>query len=263
MSAPPTTKFHVIGAGFGRTGTASFKKALEILGFGPTYHMYEVIQNHRAKEWLKLARNPTDTVLLDSLLAGSGYHSSCDFPSAAFWKEQLKVYPDAKVILTTRDPEKWHESCINTIFRFMHGHPACNLGIKMVGWLGLPTPGMHVMTKATIEERVFHGDWSKKNVIECFKAHEQDVIKTCPKDKLLVFDVSEGWEPLCKFLGVPVPDVPFPHENDTKEFQRFAASITTMGYAVIGLAALGVAAVVLAGTKYYTGSYLPRALVGN
>jgi hypothetical protein len=246
--------FHVIGAGLGRTGTATLKKALEILGFGPTYHMYEVIKNSRAKEWLKVTQDPSNSALLDSLLAGSGYRSSCDFPSASFWKEQMQLYPDAKVVLTTRDPEKWYESCTNTIFRFQRDHPASNLGLQIVGWLGLPTAGFRDMTDALIRDKTFRGDWSKENVIKCFKAHNKNVLETCPKEKLFVFEVSQGWEPLCKFLDVPVPNEPFPHVNDTKEFQQLIHKMTIMGYATLGLAALGAYAVAWAGLKYMSGS---------
>lgn len=249
--------FYVIGAGFGRTGTSSFKKALDILWYGPTYHMFEVLQKSHAKQWLKFAQDPSDLMLLNSVLAGSGYNSSCDFPSAVFWKEQLELYPNAKVILTVRDAEKWHQSCMDTIFHFQYDHPASNFGLKVIASLGLPIPGMRSMTDAIIRNKTFHGDWSKENVIRCFNAHNQHVIDVCPKEKLLVFEVSQGWEPLCQFLGVPVPKEPFPHVNDTKEFQKMVHALTFLGYGTVGLGVLGGAAVLLAGLKYFTGSYLP------
>lgn len=242
-------KFVVIGAGFGRTGTLTLKTALEILGVGPCYHMTEVFRNKHAGAWQKLAEG-SDSNLLNSVLAGSGYRSSCDFPSAGFWKEQLDLYPDAKVVLTVRDPEKWYQSCLDTIFKLFPDRPGTGLGIQVGMALGLPTPGMAPMLKAAISDRVFHGDWSKENILKCYKEHNQHVIDTCPKDKLLVFEVSQGWEPLCKFLGVPVPDVPFPHVNDTAEFQGHVRGLNMMGYTVLGLAVAGFAAVAFAGVRY-------------
>mmetsp|Transcript_73111 Transcript_73111/g.143412 ORF Transcript_73111/g.143412 Transcript_73111/m.143412 type:complete len:261 (+) Transcript_73111:47-829(+) len=245
--------FYVIGAGYGRTGTASFKKALEILGRGPCYHMFEVFQHKHAVQWEKIAAEPNNKELLHSVLGGSGFHSSCDFPSAAFWEEQLALYPDAKVVLTTRDPEKWYKSCTDTIFNLTQGHPSVSFGFHLILLLGIPCARMGPMTEAVITQRSFHGDWSKENTIKCFNEHNQHVIDTCPKDKLLVFEAAQGWEPLCKFLDLPVPDVPYPHENDTQEFVKQVKIFATIGNAVIVVGVLGMAATLAAGYMYFTG----------
>ena len=120
----------VIGAGWGRTGTSSLKRALEILGFGPCYHITEAIKNEDAVMWSKYMENPTNKELLHTLLGGNGYVSTCDYPSSAFWKEQLELYPDAKVIFTTRDPKKWYKSCCDTVFRVQPNHPETSMAIK-------------------------------------------------------------------------------------------------------------------------------------
>ncbi len=85
---------------------------------------------------------------------------------------------------------------------------------------------MREMTQKVITRDTMNNDWSKENVISSFKRHNQHVIDTCPKDKLLVFEVSQGWAPLCEFLDVPIPDVPFPHVNDTAEFQKIGNNRT-------------------------------------
>src|SRR5690606_21852220 len=106
----------VIGAGFGRTGTLSLKLALEQLGFAPCHHMTEVFANpDQAATWLAAARG--EAVDWDSLL--EGYKASVDWPSCHFWRELAAHYPDAKVILSTRDPRRWYESISNTIFPAM------------------------------------------------------------------------------------------------------------------------------------------------
>ena len=104
----------VIGAGMGRTGTESLKLALEQLGFGKCYHMYELIKdNSRFPCWLQLEKGevPDYAVLFD------GYQSAVDFPAALYYREFMKQYPDAKVILTVRDAGSWYDSASKTILK--------------------------------------------------------------------------------------------------------------------------------------------------
>jgi hypothetical protein len=253
-------KFFVIGAGYGRTGTSSFKKALEILGVGPCYHMVEVFKHGDAGKWDQFAKNTSNKNLLHSVLGGNGYQSSCDFPSAPYWKEQLELYPDAKVVLTTRDGEKWYQSCIDTIFNMQRSSNVTPFGIKLCYFFGIMSSSFGNMLDTILYEESLKCDWSKENVIKRFKEHNQRVIDTCPKDKLLVFEVTQGWEPLCKFLDLPVPDEPFPNVNDTAHFKGIVRSMSMMGYAALGASVLGGVAVLMAGSKYLTGSYVPFQL---
>lgn len=110
------------------------------------------------------------------------------------------------------------------------------------------------MLDATTYQRLFHGDWSKANVIECYEEHNRNVIENCPTDKLLVFEAGQGWEPLCKFLDVPIPDVPYPHANDTKSCQEQQAGIERMGYMALTVFSAGVIAVAVASYYNSTGS---------
>jgi hypothetical protein len=72
-----------------------------------------------------------------------------------------------------------------------------------------------------ITDRQFGGDLvSRENAVRVFEAHNAAVQAYVPADRLLVYEVSQGWEPLCEFLGVPVPDTPFPRVNDTESMQR-------------------------------------------
>ena len=248
-------QLHVIGSGWGRTGTSSFKKALEILGFGPCYHMSEVIGNNgHASGWKKLSENPDDEELLHSLIAGSGYKSSCDAPSCFFWEQQARLYPNAKVVLTARDPEKWYKSCCDTIFQMQPSHSNSSIGVKVALWLGLPTRGIGAMLEKLIEKDFFHGDWSKENVINCYNTHNEQIVKNCPPERLLVFDVNKGWAPLCEFLEVPIPDVPYPHLNDTEHFQRIVALTAGVGYTAILVGGLLATAVI---SKLTVGKFVP------
>ena len=199
----------VIGAGFGRTGTLSLKAALEQLGFDKCYHMMEV-NNHpdHRDVWLKAHRG--ETVDWDALFGG--YAATVDWPSCNLWQEQLAQFPGAKVILSRRDPESWYQSIMNTIY------PSSKASRDS------DNPQLQSHGKWAFEivwDRVFDGRMDDKDhVIDCFNRHNQSVIDQLPEEKLLVFEASMGWEPLCEFLQVPVPETDYPRTNTTEQFQE-------------------------------------------
>jgi hypothetical protein len=227
----------VIGAGFGRTGTLSLKRALEDLGFGPTYHMREVMRrpSHTGR-WLRYAR--TGEVDWDELF--SGFRSGVDFPISCVWEELASHYLDAKVVLSVRDPHQWWASAASTIYRFRTAFP---------GWLLrlVPTTRHWVeMNDRLVWDGIFGGRFADRDhAVAVFERHIDHVRATCAPERLLVFDVAEGWEPLCAFLDVPVPRIPFPRLNDAKSTRRFiaalrcatrAAPIVVASAAAVGLA---------------------------
>lgn len=189
----------VIGAGFGRTGTDSMKRALEELGFGPTHHMREVLADPAAiARWRAIAagaRPDWDEVF-------TGWRSTVDWPSALFWRELAGYYPEAKVILTVRDPASWYTSFSATIQpHVVTGDPE-SIGCRLIG------------------ERVFGGRADDRaHAIAVYERNNAEVQAAIPAERLLVFRLGEGWEKLCPFLGVPVPDTPFPHVNTAAEFR--------------------------------------------
>ena len=202
----------VIGSGFGRTGTRSTKDALEILGFGPCYHMEEVIKRPRhATAWL--ARGRGESVDRRELFAGWG--AAVDFPASVVWEELLEAFPDAKVLHTVRDPQDWWESTIETI---------ATSGDRVDPWLRRSVPAVDTpfrLNELLVWEGVFDGRiHDRAHAVAAYEAWTEHVVATVPADRLLVFDVSDGWEPLCEFLGVPVPDVPYPRRNDRAEMRR-------------------------------------------
>lgn len=229
MATDSTEKgLEVIGAGFGRTGTVSLKKALEILGYDPCYHMHDLMTTYgHVSFWIRLANG--DKVNFKDIFEKKGYKASVDTPCSSFWREQLEQYPGAKVVLTVRDPEKWFKSWNDTIYSVISDSPNGTL-LANIALLFLNMRPFH---KLVIEKRIFKGSYSKENTIKCFNEHNEQVKKECPKDKLLVFEVSQGWEPLCKFLGKPVPDVPFPHLNDSNEFKKAVLVINIIGGVIV------------------------------
>jgi hypothetical protein len=191
-----------IGAGLGRTGTTSFKAAMEMLGFGPCYHMVEVINNPSAIEFWRRAG---DGDLGDLATVFEGYQSSCDWPTARWYREQAERWPDAKVVLNVRDPDAWFDSTQKTIF-----------GERTKP--GSAGDGFADMLKAVVFNQLGDARHDRAKAIAFFEAHNAEVKRTIPAERLLVHDSAEGWGPLCAFLGVPVPDAPYPLTNTTEEF---------------------------------------------
>jgi Sulfotransferase domain len=223
----------VIGAGFGRTGTMSLKVALESLGFGPCYHMTEVFAHpEHTGFWISAwRREPADW---DGVLVG--YGAAVDWPACTFYEELMERNPDAKVILSVRDPERWYESVRNTIYELsvvIPRHPIYRIGYKLVSLFVLRGSGNVDLVGEIIWQGTFDGRFEDKtHAIGVFERHNEEVRRRVPENRLLVHDVKSGWEPLCEFLGVEVPYDPFPRTNDTAEMRRNIRGVKAISIAV-------------------------------
>ena len=204
----------VIGAGLPRTGTLSMKRALEELGFGRCYHMEEVFADHRRSQaWASyFTGGPVDW---DEVF--EGYGAAVDAPAYLAWRDLIRVYPDAKVVLTVRDAKSWYDSMLKTILadgyldQLMTTDLAPMLGPMvgaMLAELGGPPPPADAPA----------GLPPKEVFMALREAHMAAVQREVPADRLLTFHVSEGWEPLCRFLGVDAPGGAFPRVNDAVSF---------------------------------------------
>ena len=198
----------IIGAGFGRTGTKSMKEALEHLGFGPCYHMFEVFQRPaHIPVWHDAAFGKD--VGWEALLAG--YQSGVDWPLAHFWEPLSQVFPEAKILLTVRPAEAWYTSMSNTIFSHIAGHQPKDESGRI--WKEMVDK---IVRADTFDNRT-------DDRVHCeavFERHTAHVKAAAPADRLIVYEVGSGWQPLCDALGVPVPDIPFPKTNTTEEFRN-------------------------------------------
>ncbi|MBE1462054.1 sulfotransferase family protein [Kibdelosporangium phytohabitans] len=196
----------IIGAGFGRTGTASLKRALELLGYDPCHHMSEVLKQPRTTvEWTTALNG--DPSVLPGLL--SGYRATLDFPACLLWRELMELYPTAKVLLSVRDPQSWYESARATILNPIRGE---NIDERLAALL---MPFSEAMAS-----RGFRRDLGEAETIAVFNRHNEAVRAGVEPSRLLVYEAGTGWEPLCAFLGADVPDVPFPHSNDSASFRE-------------------------------------------
>jgi Sulfotransferase domain len=196
----------VIGAGFGRTGTLSLKLALDRLGLGPCHHMRELFL-HPGQIPVWQAATDGAPVDWEALLAG--YRSIVDWPGCHFWRELADRYPAARVILTVRDPASWYRSASATIFRV----------VREKAPKDDPVARAQRRLARTIVEQTFGGGTGDEALATgVLELHDAEVKRAIPAERLLVYDVGEGWGPLCSFLGVPVPDEPFPRANTTEEF---------------------------------------------
>lgn len=225
----------VIGAGYGRTGTWSTFAALNRLGY-PCYHMQEVILNKDNKShldfWRRVANTPPGTQH-NWETAFAKYRATVDNPACCVWQELMQAYPEAKVLLTLhpRGPEAWYESTIDTIYFTENVWQ-----FKVLEWLTPFGRKFGDMSRKLIWTRMLRGTMDDKaRAVARYKAHIEEVRAAVPPERLLVFEVSQGWQPLCDFLGVPVPDEPFPNLNDRASIKKTIAGIMKGAYVVLGL----------------------------
>jgi hypothetical protein len=207
----------LIGAGLPRTGTLTQKVALETLGLTPCYH------------WVNILADLDQVGVWDGALDGAapwdqvfdGFQATVDWPGGFFWHELMDHYPDAKVLLSVRDPHKWEPSFRETIWNMTHGESLLRLMSSARGQID-PRWSRYLQ----LVDRMFwsgpgtfaDGHETPEQLIAGFERHNELVKATVPPERLLVWSVTEGWEPLCEFLELPVPAEPMPHVNDRETF---------------------------------------------
>jgi hypothetical protein len=208
---------HVIGAGLPRTGTLSQKLALEELGLGPCYHWVNLISDLDAVELWHRALDGDD--VFEEIL--TGHDSTVDWPGGFFYGELAERYPEAKVLLSVRDAEAWEHSYRQTIWNFTRGD-------SLISHLSDARREIDPRWRRYLElvDRML---WSERSpfglgdepeeMIAQMEAHNDAVRHAIAPERLLVWRVTDGWEPLCEFLEVAVPEVPLPHANDAETFR--------------------------------------------
>jgi len=196
----------VVGAGVGRTGTMSLKLALEKLLGGSCYHMMEVFGR---PEHVALWQSALDGEFSDWEALYDGFVASVDWPACTFWRETSEAFPDAPVLLSSRDPDAWWTSCDRTVLNVFRGETET----VSDPWRAMATQMLRRFTPNFLD-----ADEMKA----AFVQHNDEVRATVSSDRLIDWQPGDGWEPICEKLGVPVPDEPFPHTNTTEEFRSRA-----------------------------------------
>jgi hypothetical protein len=234
----------IVGAGFGRTGTLSTYTALKQLGF-PCYHMFEVIRNPANKShlgfWRKIADRP-DAQRQDWEQVFAGYTASVDNPAVCVWRELIRFYPEAKVLLTLhpKGAEAWYESVMETIY-FTENTWQFKV-LKAVTPFGRTFGAMSQKLIWKHLHRDTMPDRAKATAF--YNRHIEEVKAAVPPERLLIFTANQGWRPLCDFLGVAVPNGPFPNVNDRAEFQNIKRNISRGAYVILGAGGVIAAALV-------------------
>jgi len=211
----------LIGAGLPRTATTTQLIAFEQLGFAPCYHMRDVLGDMATHlpMWERAAQGDADW---DTIFAGA--RSTCDFPSAYYYRELIDHYPQAKVVLTVRSAEGWVKSMRDTVWAVYFGpsvlHHVCEARRAIdPDW----DHYIRVMLNLTFDpvNGAMRGDHESDAGLAAIMDRWNDEVKaTVPPQRLLVWEPGDGWEPLCEFAGVPVPDGPVPRVNDTAAFNE-------------------------------------------
>lgn len=228
----------VIGAGFGRTGTLSTHAALNQLGFR-CYHMFEVIENAANKGhldfWRKVANAPPG-FQHDWEEVFAGYTAAVDNPACCVWRELAAAYPQAKVLLTLhpKGAEAWYESTMDTIYstETMWQFKVLEVFTPFARKFG-------DMTHKLVWQRSHRGTMGDRaRAIAHYERHVEEVKSAIPAERLLVYSVDQGWEPLCRFLGAPLPDGAFPNVNDRAAIKKTLRDMTRGACGILAVAAL-------------------------
>jgi len=238
----------VICAGWGRTGTRSLKYALERLTGEPSYHMQNILLNKKdATLWHDLIFSKKDIIDWEKIY--KGYGACLDFPSCNYYKDLMDYYPDAKVILTIRDDKSWIKSwnVLNNqilksfTFKFLSRIPYSSFKLQK-----------DIHNKMILGEKgAFQGAKSDDDRMKEFNSWNQSVIDYVPSDRLLVYQVKDGWEPLCQFLNTSVPDIPFPYKNKTKNMGHMSRFINSVFVTFILLIIAIIISSVFFGVQYF------------
>lgn len=193
----------VIGAGTGRTGTSSLRQALEFLLGQPCYHMAELLANpDHVTFWLEGALDGQP----DWQRALAKYGAGVDWPVAAFWPELSAAFPNALILLSKRPADEWWESASKTIYAPRNRKEGSLAELSQE--LSRTRFPIHPIIHDKVASMQLYEEWNRS------------VIEKAPADRLVIWNVGDGWQPLCNALDLPIPEIPFPHKNTKADFIR-------------------------------------------
>jgi hypothetical protein len=197
----------IIGAGFSRTGSLSLKRAIEQLGLGPCWHVLDSTPTTAAQVLRAFSTYPA----VDWDQVFDGFNAAVDDPASVFYADIARWSPVAKVILTVRDKNEWYPSA-EKLVQLLNAARQANPSSESQEWWDKMLSGEFGSALAQ-----FYQFRDRESVIAAYEQHNAEVRATISAARLLVFDVKQGWRPLCEFLGVPIPDAPFPRANSSAD----------------------------------------------
>lgn len=201
----------LINVGLARTGTTSLKAALEKLGYSPIYHTFDLFTNSKHMD---IWEGAYEGQQVDWRAFYSGYEVA-DWPAGLFYKEIITAHPEAKVMISVRDPESWYESIYGIFKQGMNINFPIPI-VKRIKNFIINYPAKELF-QGRIDDREF--------MVQFYQDYVEEVKAFVPADNLLIFSVTEGWEPLCEFLGVDVPEEPFPRVNTRGGFKGMVTNV--------------------------------------
>jgi hypothetical protein len=208
----------MIGVGFGRTGTMSLKAALEELGAGPCFHMIDLITGENKERDLEHWVRVADGEPVDWTEVFEGWEATVDWPAASRWREIVAAFPGVPVLLNVRDFDGFYKSCANTILAVKEAAQAGELAEDANR--EQPAPELWGVIEKLIWQGDFQGRFKDKEwVREMYWERVETIKREVPADRLVYWELGDGWEPLADALGVEAPHKPFPHLHDTNEFR--------------------------------------------
>jgi hypothetical protein len=217
----------VLNLSLGRTGTMSLKHALEDLGLDKCYHFSDMfIHPEHTELWRRYAKGePIDWEALFE-----GYQSSVYWSTSYDYQSLLDRYPDMKFILTVREFNAWYKSTFNTVYSLNRLTLSRSIGLRVKGIFNPDLIKLYKIWKLQEEllwQKTFKGRFHDKDfAIQQFKNHIENVKKNIPAERLLVYEIKQGWQPLCDFLEIPIPDTDFPRVNDTESFIEWRKTVS-------------------------------------
>jgi hypothetical protein len=207
----------IIGAGLPRTGTLSQKAALEMLGFGPCYHMVNLLGDlSKVDVWRRVYAG--ELAAADAL---DGFASSVDWPGSWYFEQLMDAYPDAPVLLSARDGDAWEHSMRQTIYDSIWGDSLmADLARARMRVDPAWDAYIRLMSDMWRDFGIVDGrDAAEGSLARAMEAYNDRVRETVPADRLIEWAPADGWEPLCSRLDIPIPEAPVPRLNDSATFK--------------------------------------------
>jgi len=226
----PGTGLEVICVGLSRTGTSSLKAALSQLLPGRTYHAMDLLQTINDVEtfnfWKKLSDETASTKEIQDFFCSRHYSAVCDIPCLQYWRQISAAFPNARLVLTVREPSAWYRSVATTLLPLVGQIDRWSWLLSFMCWV-LYQSSFQIKLLGILFSQLRSKEFQQEaSAVRFYESWNEEVIASVNPDNLLVFDVREGWNPLCKFLRLEPPDGNFPRLNDSSALVRHQWYIT-------------------------------------